>query len=238
MNNPIRASLKALLLLAVLCLRSNIVLAQTEQVVPQGLEQGRWLVGGGLGGLYIGINDPIVYSYSQGGGITRYFSQVGVNVGTTIGYFSTNKLLVGAGFNTGIRVSGGEFFQDPAFSWTIGAGPFVRYYAIPLSNEAALFGGAYFGYSFSTQWGDGIARSTIIHQLNPSLNVGGTWFITKNIAIEGYVAYQRSLSFINERTLQFALGGTTIQSLFPAYSNNTGSLSIGAGFQIFLDKVF
>lgn len=199
------------------------------------LEQGRWLVGGGLGGAYIGINNQRILLWNGQQFISRYDSQAGLNLGTNLGYFLTDKVVIGGNFSTGISLSGQEYFNALNTSWNIGAGPFIRYYAVSLGSGAALFGGAYFGYSFSMASIFYYSQPVTTHQLNPNLNFGGTWFLTKNIALEGYIAYERRFLFASEKP-PFITGVGNIPS--PTYSENTGSLTLSVGFQIFLDKLF
>ncbi len=203
------------------------------------LEQGRWMVGGGLGGANIAINEQ--QPLWNGQNFTpRYFSQAGINIGTNLGYFVTNNLVVGGNFGTGVSASSSDsFFRNASVNWNIGAGPFIRYYAIPLSSAAALFGGAYLGYSVSLSSFPPYTQPFVLQQLNPNLNIGGTWFITKNVAVEGYVAYERRFVFFNERPQIVAFGGTIIdRGTIPAFTQNNGALTFGVNFQIFLDKLF
>lgn len=202
------------------------------------LEQGRWMVGVGLGGANIAINEqqPVWNGQSF---TSRYYSQAGINVGTNLGYFVAKNLVVGGNFGTGVSASGDGVFGNANVSWNIGAGPFLRYYAIPLGNEAALFGGAYLGYSISLSSFPLYTQPFVLQQLNPNLNIGGTWFITKNVAIEASAVYERRFVFFSERPQVVSFGGTLRElGKVPAYTQNTGALTFNVGLQIFLDKLF
>ncbi|MCU0426024.1 MAG: hypothetical protein MUF71_10405 [Candidatus Kapabacteria bacterium] len=233
MNNLTRASLKALLLLAVLCFRSNIMLAQTEQVTPQGLVQGRWLVGGSLGGANFAFNEQ--QSIVIGGSTsTRIFSSINVNAGTTLGFLVAQNVVIGGSLGMNYGIAGGENFAGANSGLGVGVGPFARYYFANVGSHAALFGGVAVQYALSLESFFPGSQLTL-HNITPTLTLGSTWFVSRDVALELLVNYDRRFFLGVDNRLTAASG---FPILYTAPSSNTGALRLNIGFQIFLDKVF
>lgn len=227
-----RCHVTAVFILCWYIFSANSVFAQTGQVSAIGLEQGRWLVGGSLGGANFAINE--LQSFNLGGSIsTRTFSSVGIGVGTNLGYLLSKNFVLGGQVGVSFNAAGGENFAAGISALGLSLGPFMRYYFLHLSPSVGLFGGLGVNYAATFNLGSSIT----IHNANAALTLGSTCFVSRDVALEVLVSYDRRFMFVGEQRIN-AVSGSPILLAYPAMTSNNGLLRVNVGFQIFLDKIF
>jgi len=173
-------------------------------------EKGSFLLGGTAGASSLHTDSPSSY-LGQYKATTVYLSP-------NIGYFVIDKLALGLSASISAGKTSYENIDAYSRNTTFGAGPFVRYY-FPMDRWAIF---PYVSYSLSTtntkgrSFGYDPILTTNYHynttQKTFSAGVGATYFITRNIGLEGIVSYQaynstnRDLPDTEQSGLNFKVG--------------------------------
>lgn len=150
--------------------------------------QGNWLMGG---------NASFTSGKSSADGAK---SNTTINISPDAGYFVADDLAIGAMVSFQSATGGYSAFS---------AAPFVRYYFLPIGDNAKLFGQGSFGFG-SSKFDD---DDESVSSTNWSIAAGPAFFLNQNVALETTLFY-----------------GSSKQKDVPAY--NTFGLNIG--FQIHL----
>ncbi len=129
-------------------------------------EKGRWLVGGNAG--FTSTKSP------GGEGSSSTVSNFSIN--PTAGYFVADNVAAGAGI--GFTSATGGYSS-------IAATPFVRYYFLPIGDNAKLFANGAFGFG-SVKPNSGASSSSFTAW---EISAGPAFFLTKSVALETVLAY-------------------------------------------------
>ncbi|MGC4021072.1 MAG: outer membrane beta-barrel protein [Cyclobacteriaceae bacterium] len=194
------------------------------------IEKGSFLLGGSLGFTDSKIENPNSFSLSS------YQSQkeVSVTVSPNVSYFVINKLSVGLMPSYTFSSTSVSYSSDLKTN-TFSIGPVVRYY-FPYKSWA-LFPEVSFSLGVSNI-SDGYYNSPsseIIVKNSAKINsikagVGMTYFLTRNIGLEGKLFYQKT-----ETTYDNLYLVRGVQTVYFA-DNTTSSIAFNLGVQVYFSR--
>jgi hypothetical protein len=153
--------------------------------------KGGFLVSGGIS--FIHRNDEYPSSSS-----TKYSS---LSITPRVGYFIKNNFAIGLSLPLSLtdQMSNSIHGSYGAKSWSLGTGPFIRYY-FPLTEKLFVLTEA--GYSWNTNHTkyseNGSFQKEKARQL--TLGAGAAYFINKNVAIELLAGYRKTTESLAEAT--------------------------------------
>lgn len=150
---------KLILSLAIVTIATLTATAQTGK--------GTWLIGGDAG------FTSSKYSGASGSATTVY-------INPDAGYFFADDLAAGAGVNFSSYSPGGGGSSSTNFTFA----PFVRYYFLPLGDNAKLFANGMFGFGSTSNGNGGSVSST-----EWGLSAGPAFFLNEHTALEATLFY-------------------------------------------------
>lgn len=220
-------------------------------------EKGNMFVGAGIGNTsYSSQGDN--YSYSDGNSRQTDIKINKIVLNPTMGWFVTNHLIAGANVglnythnknNTNITEAPASTSNKVTNTFTVDAGPFLRYYFFngqPSNTLLFVQADGSIGAGSGSSSGSGTTANytytstgkvSNVFTYDGGASVGITHFIQKNVGLDiaaGYLyTHQKSSNTdVNDRTMN-AGGKTTINNNYDLASHVSG-ITLSAGFHWFL----
>lgn len=180
-----------------------LVLATSVTLNAQ-ITKGNWIVGGS------GSFTSSTAITEDASGRKVYSKATGIQLDPNIGYFPTDKFVVG--LDTGIGFSNPPERNNS--NWALGFGPFARYYFLKPENLINLFSEANFLYSMGLSEINSDRTSTRF-----GFSTGGVLFFNNSVGLE------LSLNYTDTTSKRDGIFNARFKDIF-----------IGLGFQIHLKK--
>ena len=151
-------------------------------------EQGRFLVGGSVGGSYNSFSNT---------------SNLSFGIGPYVGFFVMDDLAIGSGLYANFNRSRNPQIADGIISYSFGISPFARFYFHDFEN-AKTFAELGAGYSASVARinGDPVSNTNF----SANLAVGIAFFLNEHVAVETALRYNASNLFNNLIISNLSLG--------------------------------